>query len=181
MHSFILSSPAGLFLLDDRDLLMPLPSSYHFNLPSDTIVECLLYPARIVFIDAWSLPSPPSLFPTDRTLWLHRSPLTHRLSQLRLLMEALRLSSGEGGVEVAEVREWGDVRSVWEGEDDVLFVREEAKRPSVTRWWDGMDARRLSAAAMQEVVEGVTKERVREAERALAKTKREQQQSSAEQ
>ena len=149
-------------------MLMPLPSSYRLSLPTDTILECLLYPAQLLIIDVWSLPSTPSAFPTHRTLWLHRSPLTQRLAQAALLLEALRLDGERGTVRVAEVKEWGDELTMRDGEDDVLFMREEASRPCAMRWWDGLEGG-MSRRDMEDLIEGVVEERLREEQRAVEK------------
>ncbi len=78
------------------------------------------------------------------------------------------MRGGEGGVEVAEVRRWDDVSGVREGRDDVLWVREESSRPCGMRWWDsGRSPVRLRA--VEELIEGVVKERLRDQQRALEK------------
>lgn len=166
VHTFILSTSNGLFILDDRMQPMPLPRSYHLPLPPDTILESLLYPTQLLLIDCWSLPSPPALFPSH--LWLagERSTAEQRLQEVQLLMEAVRVKGSDGAVRlaVAELRGWAEV-SESEVSDgmDVLFVREEGKRPNVIRYWDaresGMqwsDVRRLMCEVTME------KERVRQ-------------------
>ena len=142
VHSFVLATSSGPFLLDDRMQPMPLPRSYPVTLPPDTLVECLLYPTLLLCIDAWSLPSPPSLFPSHRWLAGERSTIKRRLQEVALLLEAVRAKQGsgsDGGVAVAvgQLRSWSEVsESELDGGSDVLFVREEGKRPSVMRCWD---------------------------------------------
>ena len=140
VHTFVLSTSNGSFILDDRMQPMPLPHSYPLSLPPDTILEALLYPTQLLIIDCWSLPSPPSLFPSH--LWLagERSTAEQRLQEVQLLLEAMRTEQDSGGsvrVAVGELRGWAEVSESEVGDEvDVLFVREEGKRPSVMRCWD---------------------------------------------
>ena len=167
VHSFILSTTSGLYLLDDRMQPMPLPRSYSLSLPPDTILEALLYPTELVLIDCWSLPSPPALFPSH--LWLagERSTAEQRLREVQLLLEAVRAKQRADSavtVTVARLRGWVELSegtAVGDGMD-VLIVREEGKRPAVMRCWDGLQCG-MRWSDVQRLMREVTaeKERIR--------------------
>ena len=164
VHTFILATPNGLFILDDRMQPMPLPRSYHLSLPPDTVLEALLYPAQLLLIDCWALPSPSALFPSH--LWMagERSTAEQRLQEVQLLLEAVRARQGGDStvrVTVSEVRKWAEVSEsdVAEGMD-VLFVREEGKRPSVIRYWDGRESG-MQWSDVQRLMREVTVEKER--------------------
>ena len=164
VHTFILSTSNGLFILDDRMQSMPLPRSYPLSLPPDTILEALLYPTHLLFVDCWSLPSPSSLFPSH--LWLagERSTAEQRLHEVQLLLEAVRAKqSGQGTVRVTvgELRSWAELSELDVGDGvDVLFVREEGKRPNVIRYWDGRECA-MRWSDVQRLMSEVTMEKER--------------------
>lgn len=145
-----------------------MPRSYHLSLPPDTILEALLYPTQLLLIDCWSLPSPPALFPAH--LWLagERSTAEQRLQEVALLLEAVRVKQASDGTAaktvVGELRGWAEVSEIEVGDGmDVLFVREEGKRPSVMRYWDAVESG-MRWSDMRRLMSEVTteKERVRQ-------------------
>ena len=69
------------------------------------MLEAFLYPRSLRIIDAWSLPSPPSLFPSHLTLHSHRAPLRSHLQQAQLLLDAVRAAEA---AQPGRVLDWED-------------------------------------------------------------------------